>query len=65
MIKAAGKAAGILTADEAQARRYVENGFTFVAVGTDVGLLVNATSDLVQRFKRGLEPASQSGDSVY
>ena len=64
VIKAAGKAAGILTADEAQARRYVENGFTFVAVGTDVGLLVKATGDLAQRFKGGA-PAKKSGDGVY
>ncbi|HTI67182.1 MAG TPA: 4-hydroxy-2-oxoheptanedioate aldolase [Caulobacteraceae bacterium] len=49
-IRAAGKAAGILLADEALARRAVELGFTFVAVGTDVSLLARSTSELAARF---------------
>ena len=36
----AGKAAGILTADTALSRRYLELGATFVAVGLDTQLLV-------------------------
>ena len=47
----AGRAAGILTADEALAKRYLELGATFVAVGTDVVLLSRATSALAERFK--------------
>jgi 4-hydroxy-2-oxoheptanedioate aldolase len=41
-IRAAGKPAGILTGVEADARRYLQSGFTFVAVGSDVGLLAAA-----------------------
>ena len=58
----AGKAAGILTPDEALARHYLELGATFVAVGLDTHLLVNATSSLAARFKSalGAAPASQT-----
>ena len=48
-----GKAAGILTPDEAQARRYLELGATFVAVGLDNNLLARATSALAAKFKGG------------
>ena len=41
-ITSAGKAAGILSTDVALARDYAELGPTFVAFGTDVGLLVRA-----------------------
>lgn len=47
----AGKAAGILSPDEAQARRYLEMGATFVAVGLDTNLLMRATTALVAAFK--------------
>jgi len=50
-IDAAGKAAGILTTDEAQARRYLKLGALFVAVGLDTSLLARATSALAARFK--------------
>ena len=50
-ITRAGKAAGILTPDEAQARRYLELGATFVAVGLDNNLLAKATSALAAKFK--------------
>ena len=50
----AGKAAGILTTDENQARRYLELGATFVAVGLDTQLLASASSALAARFKRSL-----------
>jgi 4-hydroxy-2-oxoheptanedioate aldolase len=49
----AGKAAGILTTDDALARRYLELGATFVAVGLDNQLLVRATSELAAKFKGG------------
>ena len=48
-----GRPAGILTADEALAKRYLDLGATFVAVGTDVALLSRATSALAERFERG------------
>ncbi len=52
-IRAAGKAAGILTSNEAFAHRYLELGCLFVAVGADVGLLVGAVDGLARRFGRG------------
>ncbi|MNH48774.1 4-hydroxy-2-oxo-heptane-1,7-dioate aldolase [compost metagenome] len=52
----AGKAAGILMADQTLAQRYLELGFTFVAVGSDVGLLVKATNDLVSAFSTAQTP---------
>ncbi len=61
-INRAGKAAGILTPDEALARKYLELGALFVAVGLDTNLLVRATSALAARFKAGAtaQPASNT-----
>ena len=58
----AGKAAGILTSDEALARHYLGLGATFVAVGLDTNLLVHATSALAGKFKSAAAatPASQT-----
>jgi len=50
-IRAAGKAPGILTADEKLARRYLELGALFVAVGADVGLLARGSDALAAKFK--------------
>jgi 4-hydroxy-2-oxoheptanedioate aldolase len=50
-IRAAGKAAGILTADPAAARRYLDAGFSFVAVGADTGVLAQSAAKLVEQFK--------------
>ncbi|SDR60166.1 2,4-dihydroxyhept-2-enedioate aldolase [Rhizobiales bacterium GAS113] len=50
-INAAGKAAGILTANEADARRYIEWGYRFVAVGSDLGLLAKSADGLAQAYK--------------
>jgi 4-hydroxy-2-oxoheptanedioate aldolase len=60
----AGKAAGILSADEALARRYLELGATFVAVGVDTTLLMRALQGLAAKFKGISTPASASG-GVY
>ena len=46
-----GKPAGILTSDLELAKRYLDLGASFVAVGTDVGALVGATSQLAARFR--------------
>jgi 2-dehydro-3-deoxyglucarate aldolase len=46
-----GKACGILAPVEADARKYLEMGMTFVAVGGDTGLLRGAAANLAQRFK--------------
>jgi 4-hydroxy-2-oxoheptanedioate aldolase len=53
-IRSTGKSAGILTSDPQQALRYLESGFTFVAVGSDVGVLSNATQELATKFREGL-----------
>lgn len=50
-IRKFGKAAGILTPNEELARRYLGQGCSFVAVGLDTGILVQATSALAKRFK--------------
>jgi len=46
-----GKAAGILTAVEEDARRYIEWGYSFVAVGVDTALLAGAADKLARTFK--------------
>jgi 4-hydroxy-2-oxoheptanedioate aldolase len=46
----AGKAAGIITFDDALARRYLALGATFVAVGVDTMVLAQATSAMASRF---------------
>jgi 4-hydroxy-2-oxoheptanedioate aldolase len=51
-IRKGGKAAGILTADEKLARRYLELGALFVAVGADVGLLARGADALAAKFKQ-------------
>ena len=56
----AGKAAGILTPDEALARHYLELGATFVAVGLETNLLVRHTSALAARFKTSVAPLAAS-----
>jgi 4-hydroxy-2-oxoheptanedioate aldolase len=47
----AGKAPGILTASEENARRWLKLGATFVAVGSDVGILARGADALVAKFK--------------
>ena len=46
-----GKPAGILTSNEEEARRYIEWGYLFVAVGADVGLLARNADALAKKFK--------------
>jgi len=50
-IRACGKAAGILTTDETLARRYIELGCVFTAVGSDVGILARTAEQLAAKFK--------------
>ena len=52
-ILACGKAAGILTADERLARRYLELGATFVAVGAEVTILATGVRALAKTYERG------------
>jgi 4-hydroxy-2-oxoheptanedioate aldolase len=49
-IRRAGKAPGILTGDEALARRYIEAGSLFTAVGVDATILARETDKLAARF---------------
>jgi 4-hydroxy-2-oxoheptanedioate aldolase len=50
-LKAVGKPAGILTPNEEEARRYIGWGYTFVAVGADLGLLARGADALAKKFK--------------
>jgi 4-hydroxy-2-oxoheptanedioate aldolase len=61
---ARGKAAGTLTSDEAMARRYLELGARFVAVGIDVALLAQATRRLATDFGLGASFGSPSSHAV-
>ncbi len=58
---------GMLISDEALARRYLELGASFVAVGTDVTILARGAEALAKRFRTG-DATSMSADgktSVY
>jgi len=50
-IRKCGKAPGILTPNEADARHWLECGALFVAVGADVGILARGAEALAARFK--------------
>jgi 4-hydroxy-2-oxoheptanedioate aldolase len=50
-IKACGKPPGILTPDEKWARRYIELGTIFTAVGLDAMVLARETEKLAAKFK--------------
>ncbi len=50
-IKDAGKAPGILCTEEAAARDYFSKGCVFVAVASDIGLIMRGGSELRSRFK--------------
>lgn len=50
-IRKAGKAPGILTPSEADARHWLDCGALFVAVGADVGILARGAEALAAKFK--------------
>ena len=50
-LKKVGKPAGILTGNDEEIRRYIEWGYLFVAVGSDVGLLAKSADTLAKKFK--------------
>lgn len=50
-IRAAGKAPGVLTAIEEEARAYIAAGCLFTAVGSDAGLLARGSEKIAQSFK--------------
>ncbi|WP_422419070.1 4-hydroxy-2-oxoheptanedioate aldolase [Pseudomonas sp. GZD-222] len=63
-IQKAGKAAGILSADQKLARRYIELGARFVAVGVDTTVLMRGLQTLAGDFKDAAPPPT-SGGGVY
>jgi|SRR5438105_9460403 len=50
-IRKAGRAPGILTPNEADARHWLDCGALFVAVGADVGILARGAEALAAKFK--------------
>ena len=57
-IRKAGKAPGILSTTEAQARQWLDAGALFVAVGVDTILLKKAAMDLLARYRAPAAPGS-------
>jgi 4-hydroxy-2-oxoheptanedioate aldolase len=58
LIRAKGKAAGVLATDETVARSFLALGANFVAVGVDTMVLAQATQSLAERFIEGAPPPS-------
>ena len=52
-------------AAQEQAKRYIAQGALFVAVGSDTGLLMNSTKNLVDTFSTKTTNTDEGGDSVY
>ena len=57
----AGKAAGVLTMDQTLSRQYLADGATFVAVGVDILLMVQACRALAAAFKPELAAGARKG----
>lgn len=51
-VRAVGKAAGILCANEQLTRQYIEAGFNIVAVGSDQSVLIRGVDELAAKFKQ-------------
>jgi 4-hydroxy-2-oxoheptanedioate aldolase len=64
-IRARGKAAGILIADETLARRYLALGASFIAVGTDITILARGAESLARRFKTSAADSSAGPSGAY
>lgn len=60
----AGKAPGILATNEAQARKWLDAGALFVAVGIDTMLLKSSATELLRRY-RTAPTSSTSGAQGY
>jgi 2-dehydro-3-deoxyglucarate aldolase len=60
--KSAGKPTGILAPAEADARRYLAQGMTLVAVGSDLGILRMQTQALADKFR---DPTAKAIDAQY
>lgn len=55
-----GKPAGILATNESFARQCLEDGFRFVAVATDVGILARGVDDMAARFKAPIKSTASA-----
>ncbi|MDP9962899.1 4-hydroxy-2-oxoheptanedioate aldolase [Variovorax paradoxus] len=64
-IVAAGKAAGTLTSDPQLARRYLELGCTFVAVGVDLLLFASAARKLAADFIDTVQAPAPTSRAAY
>ncbi|WP_339529967.1 4-hydroxy-2-oxoheptanedioate aldolase [Pseudomonas mucidolens] len=62
-VRKAGKAAGILSADQTLAKRYIELGAAFVAVGVDTTILMRGLQSLAATFKDSV--VTTGGGGVY
>ena len=60
-----GKAAGILQTDVESAKRYIERGATFIAVGIDTVLLRRGCVDLLAEFKSNVQVTTIQPNSAY
>ena len=54
-VRAAGKPVGTLVTDPAFAIDLLNNGFSFVACGTDAGLLARGADNLLAAVRAGLD----------
>jgi 4-hydroxy-2-oxoheptanedioate aldolase len=64
-VRSAGKAAGVLSADQNLARSYLDAGATFVAVGVDTTLLMQAARQLLGAFKAPGAPPPPPASGAY
>ena len=60
-IRSSGKAAGMLSGDPEEVVRFLDMGFTFVAVGSDLGLLAQAAAKRAADFRRHIDKHSAAG----
>ena len=61
----AGKAPGILTADNALAQHYLDLGALFVAVGLDTSILVRGMANLLAQFRTAPGGTGAATDKTY
>lgn len=64
-VRAAGMAAGVLSADPVLARHYLEAGATFIAVGVDTTLLVQAARKICESFKGSASAPAAAPSGAY
>ena len=60
-IRAAGKAAGILSTQHDITQKYLDLGAAFVAVGVDTSVLMNSLRELLFKYKQGTEVVKSEG----